>query len=80
MKLRRVCLGVKVGLEPFSEGGKRGGCTNLLRKNISNSGSIEGKTMPELFDRFMDWGLKLGNDKEITTTLTAPGTVGAAVG
>ena len=24
--------------------------------------------------------LKIGNDKEITTTLTAPGTVGTAVG
>ena len=36
--------------------------------------------MTKLLDRFMDWGLKLGNDKEITTTLTAPGTVGAAVG
>ena len=46
----------------------------------SNSGSTEGKTMTELFDRFMDCGLKLGNDKEITTTLAASGTVGAAVG
>ena len=44
----------KVGFELFSEGGKRGGRTNLLRKSIPNSGSIEGKTMTELFDRFMD--------------------------
>ena len=36
--------------------------------------------MTKLFNRFIDSGLKLGNDKEITTTLTAPGTVGAAVG
>ena len=50
MKLRRVCLGVKVGFEPFSEGGKREGRTNLIRKSIPNSESIEGKTMTKLFD------------------------------
>ena len=44
----------KGGFEPFSEGGKRGGHTNLLRKSIPNSGSIEGKIMTKLFYRFMD--------------------------
>ena len=48
MKLSRICLGVKVGFEAFSEGGERGGRTNLLRKSIPNSGSTEGKTMTKL--------------------------------
>ena len=72
-------LGVKVGFEAFSEGDQRGGRTNLPRKSIPNSGSIKSKAITKLFDRFRDWGLKLGNDKVITTTLTAHGTVGTAV-
>ena len=52
---------------------------NLLMKSIPNSASIKSKTITKLFHGFMDQGLKLGNDKEITTTLTAPGTVGTAV-
>ena len=54
VRLRRVCLGVKVGFEAFSEGGIRGGHTNLLRKSISNSGNIKSKTITKLFDRFMN--------------------------
>ena len=44
---------------------------NLIRKSIPHSGSIKTK----LFDRFMNRRAKLWNDNEITTTLTAPGTI-----
>ena len=72
----------KLGFEPFSEGGNRGGPTNLIRKSILNSRSIKSKskTITNLFHRLMDSRLKLGNDKEITTTLTATGTVRTTVG
>ena len=46
--LRRVCLGVKVGFEAFSERGKRGGRTNYIRKSIPKS-----KTITKLFDGFI---------------------------
>ena len=52
---------------------------NLIRKSIPHSGSIKSKTITKLFDRFMDGGLELWNHKDITTTLTAPGTVRTAV-
>ena len=42
---------------------------NLIKKSIPNSGSIKSKTITKLPDRFMDRGLELWNDKEITTTL-----------
>ena len=38
------------------------------------------KTTSKLFDRFMNRRLELWNEKDITTTLIAPGTVGTAVG
>ena len=53
---------------------------NLISKSIPNSRGIKSETITKLFDRFMKRGLKLWNDKEITTTLTAPGTVRIAVG
>ena len=48
---------------------------NLIRKSIPNSGGIKNKTITKLFDRFMNRGLELWNDKEITTTPTVPGTI-----
>ena len=59
---------------------KERGCTDVLRKSKPNSGSIKTKTITKPLDGFVDLGLKLGNDKKSTTTLTAPGTVGTAVG
>ena len=44
------------------------------------SGCIKSKTITKLLDKFIDRGLELWNNKEITTTLTAPGTVRTAVG
>ena len=38
------------------------------------------KTITKLFDRFVNGGAELWNDKEITATLTAPGTIRTAVG
>ena len=58
---------------------REGGHTNLIRKSIPNSGGIKSKTITKLLDRFIDKGLDLLNNKEITTTLTAPGTVRTAV-
>ena len=43
-------------------------------------GAIKSKTITKLLDRFMDRGLEVWNDKEITTTLAAPGTVRSVVG
>ena len=40
----------KVGFEEFSEGGQRGGRTNLLRKSIPNSGSTNHYFNIHLFD------------------------------
>ena len=34
----RICLGVQVGFEAFSETGKGGGGTNRFRKSIPDSG------------------------------------------
>ena len=53
---------------------------NLIRKNIPKSGGIKSKTITKLLDRFMDRGLELWNYKEITITLTTPGTVRTAAG
>ena len=53
---------------------------NLIWESIPNSGSIKSKTITKLFDRFMNRRVELWNDKEITTTLTAPGTIRTAVG
>ena len=44
------------------------------------SGCIKSKTITKVLDKFIDRGLELWNNKEITTTLTAPGTVRTAVG
>ena len=41
---------------------------------------MKSKTITKLFDGFINRGLELWNDKEITTTLTVPCTVGTAVG
>ena len=38
-------------------------------------GDIETKTKTKLFNRFMDRGLEIWKNMEISTTLTAPGTV-----
>ena len=51
-----------------------------LCKSIPNSGSIKSKAITKLFERFMDRTVELWNDKEITTTLTEPGSVRTAVG
>ena len=53
---------------------------NLIWKNIPHSGSNKSKTITKLFDRFMNRRVELWNDKKITTTLTAPGTIRTAVG
>ena len=53
---------------------------NLIRKSIPNSGGIKSKTITKLFDGFMNRGLELWNHKQISTTLTAPGTVRTAEG
>ena len=71
---------MQVGFEALFERGLGGGHTNLIRKNITNSGCIKRKTITKLFDGFMNRGLELWNDKEITNTLTVPCTVGTAVG
>ena len=47
---------------------------------VPHSGSIKRKTITKLFDRFVNGRAKLWNDKEITTTLTAPGAIRTAVG
>ena len=41
---------------------------------------IKSKSITKGLDRFIDRGWELWNHKEITTTLTAPGTVRTAVG
>ena len=71
---------VQVGFELLSEGGQRGRGMNLIRESIPHSGSIKCKTITKLFDRFVNGGAELWNDKEITTTLTAPGAIRTAVG
>ena len=53
---------------------------NLIWKSIPHSGSIRSKTITKLFDRFMNRRVELWNDKEIATTLNAPGTITTAVG
>ena len=53
---------------------------NLMRKSIPHSWSIKSKTITKLFERFMNRRAKFWNDKEIATTLTAPGTIRTAVG
>ena len=53
---------------------------NLIWKGIPNSWSIKSKTITKLFGRFMNRRIALWNDKEIATTLTAPGTIRTAVG
>ena len=80
MILTKVGMLWCTGLKLLSEGGQGGRGTNLIRKSIPYSGSIKSKTITKLFDRFMNRRAKLWNDKEITTILTAPGTVRTAVG
>ena len=41
---------------------------------------IKSRTITKLFETFMNRGATLCNDKEISTTLTAPGTIRTAVG
>ena len=53
---------------------------NVIRKRIPNGGGIESKTITKLLVRIMNRGIELLNDKEITTTPTAPGTIRIAVG
>ena len=53
---------------------------NLISESIPHSGSIKRKTITKLFDRFVNGGAELWNDKEITTTLTAPCAIRTAVG
>ena len=53
---------------------------NLFSKSIPNSWSIKSKTIAKLFDRFVNRRVELWNDKEISTTLTAPGTIRTAGG
>ena len=53
---------------------------NPTWKSIPLSGSIKSKTITKLFDRFMNKRVELWNDKEITTTLAAPGAVRTGVG
>ena len=53
---------------------------NLTRKSSPSSIGIKNKTITKLFDIFMDRMVRLWNDKEITTTLTAPDTIRTAVG
>ena len=49
-------------------------------QSITNSGGIKNKTITKLLDRLMNRRVELWNDKEITTTLTAPGTIRTVVG
>ena len=79
-RLRWVCLGVQVGFMLFSEIGQGGRSTNLIRKGLQNSGGIKSKTLTKLFDKIMNKGLELWNDKEISTTVTVPGIIRTAVG
>ena len=64
----------------LSEGGQQGRGMNLIRKSIPHSGSIKHKTITKLFVRFVNRGAEHWNDKEISTTLTAPGTIRTNVG
>ena len=48
--------------------------------SIPNSGGIKSKTITKLFNRFMNRALELWNHKEITITLSAPGTLRTALG
>ena len=48
---------------------------NLVRKCMPNSGSIKIKAIIKLFHRLLSMKVEHWNDKEITTTLTVPGTV-----
>ena len=43
-------------------------------------GASNAKLLQKMFDRFMNRRVELSNDKEISTTLTAPGTIRTAVG
>ena len=52
---------------------------NLIWKSIPKHESIKCKTITKLFDRFMNKRVELWNDKEITTTLTARGTIRTVV-
>ena len=45
---------------------------NLTKKGIPNSGGIKSKAINKLFDRLLSRGLEFWNNKEITTTLSAP--------
>ena len=53
---------------------------DLIWKSIPNSGSIKSKTITKLFDRFMKRRVEFCNGKEITITLTTPGTIRTVVG
>ena len=79
-KKRWVCFGVQVDFKLLSERGQGGRGTNLMWKSIPQSGSIKSKTITKVFERFMNRRVELWNDKEIATTLTAPGTIRTAVG
>ena len=75
-----ICYGVQVGFKLVSEKGQGWRGTNLIRKSIPHSGNIKRKTITKLFDRFMNRRVELWNDKEIATTLTAPGAVRTGIG
>ena len=53
---------------------------NHIWKSFPNSGSIKSKTITKLFNRLMNRRVELWHDKEITTTLAAPGTIRIDVG
>ena len=72
LRLRRVCLGVEVGVKLPSVRGNSEGCTNLIRRSISNSWHIKSKAT-KLFHRVMSRWLTLWY-KKMTNTLTMPGT------
>ena len=52
-----------------------GVCTDLIKKSIPNSGSIERKAIIKLFDRLLSRLKKVWYHKEITNTLTPHGTI-----
>ena len=49
-------------------------------QNSPNSWGIKSKTITKVFKRLMSRRAELWNNKEITTTLTVPGTIRTAVG
>ena len=51
---------------------------NLIGKCIPDSGGIKSKNINKPFNKFMNRRVEFWNDHEITTTLTAPGTMKAS--